>query len=340
MIYNKATSSRMRSFLWLFQMMTVWFGLVLVQICCVRSQQQSFVPDGITASSSLHSSQPNWVRNHQNIEQQEQHQLVINDAIHFVTKAQLELMRSLQEQQQCNTTEGADNPCVLQPPEVVCESYNNGTTASMLTCNCSRFGTRDTQVDCTYNTPQCNADNTTCYVGSISQILNVTLQSRAVTTCTTFIKSFVPSVPVQSELCIRVYPFEDGNYETLLSCEVSLRSAEDIIAGNNIGGDVCNSCTICENPPSDASSGSSKNTTVNPNISFNCCNVISDIRQTCVPVSATYGVAIPQYDAVTSENQGRCTSHAVRTQTFHGMLVPMLLLYGLSSTTLLVGMLL
>lgn len=322
---------------WICQMLTVWFGLVQIRMV----QSQSFDVDGTKTSSSslsLNPSEPNWVRTNHNIiaHEQEQQQLVINDAIHFITQVQdsfhqPEILRRLQ--QECNTTEGTDNPCVLQTPEEVCESYNNAT-AGILTCTCSRFGTKDTQVDCAYNVPQCNSDNTTCYVGSISQILNIALQSRVVTTCTIFIESFVETVPLNTELCIRVFPFEDGNYETISSCSASLQPAG---SGSSSSDDVqvCNSCTICETP--DTSSTDSKNMTTNPNISFNCCNIITDIRQTCVPVSATNGVAIPQYDTITPENQGTCASHADHTRTTSRWIQ---MLYWLISTTLMLWMIL
>lgn len=124
------------------------------------------------------------------------------------------------------------------------------------------------------------------------------------TACTTFIQSFSETVPLNSELCIRVIPFDDGNYETLSSCSASLQ-----VAGSSEG-KACSSCTICEAPDASANT----NTSVNPNISFNCCNVMTDIQQTCAPVGAMSGVAIPQYDAITPENQGICTSHADRTR--------------------------
>ena len=279
---------------------TFWLGFVQVLVAHSLTFHPQHYHEGITSSQSQQ--RPDWMlKDEHKAQNQQQQQLVINDVIGLVTATQ---NRILQEQK-CNTTEGSENPCVLQTPEQVCEKYKNGT-AGIFTCTCSRYGTKDTQVDCTYDATQCNSDNTTCYTGSISQIYNSALQSRVVTTCTTFIQSFAETVPLNTELCIRVFPSEDGNYETLASCSTTLQPA-----GSGVGDDgkVCNSCSICPKPNTDGSSSNTTNTTTNPNISFNCCNVMTDIQQTCAPVTAKNGIAIPQYDAITPDNQGTCTSH-------------------------------
>ena len=148
---------------------------------------------------------------------QQQQQFVMNNVIQLVKQQDPRLLQD----QECNTTAGSENECVLQTPEAACALYKN-KTAGLLSCACSRFGTKDTQIDCTYNQPQCNSDKTMCYIGSISQILNVALKSRVITTCTTYLESFVTTVPLNAELCIRVFPFQDGYYESLSSCVVTL----------------------------------------------------------------------------------------------------------------------
>ena len=280
--------------------MVAWFGFVSVWMA--RSSQSSLTDPPAT-----------WRRTNQLlVQEQEEEQRVINNVIQLITDAQHSLninqsqqrSRLLQEQN-CSTTAGAEDECVLQPPEDVCEKYINAT-AGRLTCTCSRFGSKDTQVDCDYVSPQCNSDNTTCYSGSISQIFDVALKSRAVTTCTTFLQSVVETVPLNSELCIRIFPFENGNYETLSSCSTSLQ-----LESGDGQAKVCNSCSICDKPNTDGSTGGNT-TTINPNISFNCCNVLSDIQQTCAPVTAESGIAVPQFDLITPEKQGTCTSHGHR----------------------------
>lgn len=300
---------------------TFWLGFVQVLVAHSLTFHPQQYHEGITSSQSQQ--RPDWMlKDEHKAQNQQQQQLVINDVIGLVTATQ---NRILQEQK-CNTTEGSENPCVLQTPEQVCEKYKNGT-AGIFTCTCSRYGTKDTQIDCTYDATQCNSDNTTCYTGSISQIYNSALQSRVVTTCTTFIQSFAETVPLNTELCIRVFPSEDGNYETLASCSTTLQPT-----GSGVGDDgkVCNSCSICPKPNTDGSSSSTTNTTTNPNISFNCCNVLSDIQQTCAPVTAESGIAVPQFDLITPEKQGTCTSHGHRrlgpVTTF--TLVRMLLKYS------------
>jgi hypothetical protein len=311
--------------MWLIEVV-VWFHLVSLRMMMVAaSSQLPSDPDIPTTAVSflqhLQSSSSSPLHGRHSIyphRTQQEEQPVTNDVLQMITNEKYSSngFRILQDFQ-CNATaaEGAEDACVLQPPEAICEMYNNQTDR-ILTCTCSRFGAKDTQVDCTYIEPQCNIDNTTCYMGSISEILNVALQSRVVTTCTTYLTSFSSTVPLNTELCIRVFPFDDGFYETLSSCSVSLQPEPGSEAK------VCNSCTICDTPStnveqssrttSNNSTGNSNTTTIHPNIRFNCCNVVPDIQQSCAPVHAESGVAIPQYDTITPETQGTCTSHGTR----------------------------
>ena len=219
-----------------------WFSLIpALMVLSSQSSDLEATTAANTLSVVLQPPEHNWRRTNQHMVQQQHQQLIMNDVIELITTAQSSLnslsqdgSRMLQDQS-CNSTEG-ENACVLQTPEKICESYNNQTA---LTCTCSRYGTKDTQVDCSYNTPQCNADNTLCYSLSISQIFDVLLQSRVVTTCTTYLQSSITTIPLNTELCIRIFPTENGNYESLANCSTSLQPESSAEAK------VCNSCSIC-----------------------------------------------------------------------------------------------
>jgi hypothetical protein len=185
----------------------------------------------------------------------------------------------------------------LQTPEEVCEQFNN-QTIGFLTCKCSRFGTRETQLNCTYDVPQCNSDNSTCYTGSVSQVLNEEYKARVVTSCTTFTQS-VTETP-NAETCIRVFPVVNGEFGTIKSCSATLQPTGTSAAN------VCASCSICASDNTSMSSRS--NSTANPRISVNCCNVQTDAIQTCGPVDGRSGSALPQFDIILPENKGMCTS--------------------------------
>jgi hypothetical protein len=238
----------------------------------------------------------------------------MNYHLHWVTEIENDF-RQIQEQQQQRRLQSnnctAEDPCELQTPQQVCDQYNNKTVGT-LNCTCSRFGTRDVQVDCNYVTPQCFTDNTTCYIGSISQIFNDQLQSRAITSCTTYTSSAIASTPLNTEVCIRAFPIATGNYTSLASCSTSLRPL-----GSSDEPKVCNSCTLCTDTPTTSSSASSTSSSgsgaVNRKISFNCCNALADAKQTCGTVDAKTGVAIPQYDTIPPDQKGKCTSHAIKS---------------------------
>jgi hypothetical protein len=263
-------------------------------------------------SDNIHT--PDWMihTNDKNHHHHKQHD-VINNAMHWVEQIQSNVMTStetpqlqnhriLQQTTTCNATAdpSSEDACVLEGPQEVCVKYNNQTNG-FYNCTCERFGTRDTQINCTYTTPQCNTDNTSCYIGSINQIINVAYQARVVTTCTTFIKSFRDTVPLNQELCINIFPTEYGKFQSIDSCFVSLQPINTTDEMK-----ICSSCKVC---PTDSSLINNGINTTNPNISFDCCNIITDIKQTCQPVSLLTGVAIPQYDDITKDNMGKCTSH-------------------------------
>lgn len=200
--------------------------------------------------------------------------------------------------------------------EFVCDSLNNMTTTTNLQCVCSDFGS-DFQVDCTYVNPICDATNTTCYVGSIQQVLKegivgAPLQARVITTCTIF----TTDPNRGTETCIRVFPFTDGDFDMIASCSVMYTPT---------GSDprVCSSCTIWEDDNSSSE---------NPRVSFDCCNLQTDVKQTCGEVAN--GLAIPFFDIIPESEKGQCTSTATAIFT-PSVLVLFSFLLSLASVTVL-----
>ena len=181
-------------------------------------------------------------------------------------------------------------------PESVCASFTaNQDFNQTFDCSCKSYGV-DVQMDCDYRQEQCNSDNSICYLGSIQRILeldpeavevqaeSVPLLARAVTTCTQFTTDDNESVT-----CIRIFPKNDGDFDEILSCSVQYSpTGEDP--------QKCNECTLCG---TDKISGL-------PEISFNCCNLETDLKQTCGPTQD--GVAVPVFDIIPESEMGMCTS--------------------------------
>jgi hypothetical protein len=233
-------------------------------------------------------------------------QNVVSNALEWVTKTRSALqVRSQYRTLQDTNTNSETNQTVLKTPEEVCQEFNN-QTVGILTCNCSRFGTRDTQVDCTYDSPQCSTDNSTCYIGSISQILNEEFDVRAVTSCSTFTQSVVETP--DAETCIRVFPIAVGNFSSIESCSASFKPT-----GSNEA-KICASCSVCKADTMTTTTANSGNSTIDPRITIDCCNLQADLKQTCGTVSA--GAAVPLFDMVTPENMGMCTSGSTTLQFY------------------------
>jgi hypothetical protein len=251
-----------------------------------NSASSSFAFDHTPSTSG----EPLWKQYQLSAEHRMQ-QAIVNNAINFAS----ETIRELQS----------------ETPQEVCDNFNN-QTAGVLTCNCQRFGKDETQVDCTYDAPQCSTDNVTCYTGSISQVLTVDLQARVVTTCTTFTTSELPA-----ETCIRIFPVSNGRFRQIGSCSVSY-SPNGMDAPN-----FCGSCAQC----------ASNNATNATEISINCCNLQTDLKQTCGPVSQDSGAAVPRWDEIPASQAGKCVSGVVASTSWSPALV-------LAATTLVAACLL
>ena len=183
-------------------------------------------------------------------------------------------------------------------PESVCANFASSAEYNQtFSCQCSQYG-EDVQVDCSYREEQCNSDGSVCYLGSIQRILELDTNSdevsnstdivaRVVTTCTRFTTG-----DDDSETCIRIFPVTSGDFTKIKSCSVQYTPT----AGTEY--QVCeNGCTPCETGFDDL-----------PTISFNCCDVETDLKQTCGPTQD--GVAVPIFDIIPESEKGMCTSAA------------------------------
>lgn len=263
----------------IFSLLLLWIALL-----CFAASQLSLEDDVDVLPFSRMDDEP-----------QDHHQHSLLNAVELVTNARHTILEKSRTLQDINVTEDP----ILQTPAEVCEAFNN-QTAGVLTCECSRFGTRETQVDCTYIVPQCSSDNSTCYAGTISQVINEDYKARVVTSCSTFTQS-VAETP-DAETCIRVFPVTDGDFTTIKSCSATLQptgASEPT---------VCSSCSICAADDNTSMSSRSNSSTTNPKVTVNCCNVQTDAIQTCGPVDSRSGVAVPLYDIILPENMGMCTS--------------------------------
>jgi len=188
-------------------------------------------------------------------------------------------------------------------------------------CECESFDD-DVKILCGYASVVCNSDNSTCYTGTIEQILTedtdipvgtneTTFLQRVVTACTQFTTD-----DNESETCVRVFPVEDGDFTSLDSCSV-------LYSPDGSEPKLCASCTV-EDPTCTGESGF-------PEISWDCCNLQTDQKQTCGPVSQ--GVAIPYFDVIPENKKGMCTSGAPAasglTHSLFGAMASVALFYWL-----------
>lgn len=179
-------------------------------------------------------------------------------------------------------------------PEEICENFNNQTATTNLHCGeCSQFSEAgETEVNCDFVEPVCSDDESVCYLGSIQRILNEDLETIVVTTCTRFTTD-----ETDSETCIRIFPTAPANFETLKSCSVMYTPTGDQPR-------TCHSCSLCE-------TGSDRGL---PEIEFDCCNLQTDLKQSCNPTSD--GAAIPNFDRIPVEEEGVCVSGAALPWSF------------------------
>ena len=79
-------------------------------------------------------------------------------------------------------------------------------------------------------------------------------------------------------------------------------------------GQLCQSCTQC-----------APNENNTQTISFNCCNVQTDLKQTCGPVSNRGGAAA-RFDVIPPEEQGKCSGGTLRTLSVSVLWVALVLI--------------
>jgi hypothetical protein len=167
-----------------------------------------------------------------------------------------------------------------QETDALCEMFN-AAGGGVLDCTCSRYDKSDTRISCDYVNTTCNADASICFNATVDIIVDIDAQSKSVTQCTHFI---MESNETATNACITVYPAALGNYTELDSCCTTLN------------GDECNFCYISDTP----------DVTFSPiAVTYDCCNVVTDIKGTDNAVGAN-GAAIATFDTITAGEEGEC----------------------------------
>lgn len=175
-------------------------------------------------------------------------------------------------------------------PQTVCEGYNNATNVTWK-CECERYDKVAVLVNCTYLEPQCTDDETFCYVGYIETVIEARNPNITISNVTTSCFNITTSKPPEF-VCVRIFPNESGNFTTIKSC------------GVEYNGTVCSSCEPCQPDPN--------SNTTNPNathISINCCNVVTDKKQTCSSISEN-GATVAIFDFIEPGDEGKCSRSA------------------------------
>jgi hypothetical protein len=214
------------------------------------------------------------------------------------------LTRLLQEQPApCDVaTEVTCTPTTTNP-EQICKAYN-AANSSVGNCVCERFGKRETKVTCELiNDCSLNTTVTNCYNGTIERYLNVEQQARSIEACVRF-----PNAPNNPDAltCIQTYPLVPGNFTQLAEAQ------QCRVRYTPTGQDPkeCHSCGLCDDPTrmmTANTASSSDGSPPPPVLSFDCCNLQTDLQQTCYGITKE-GVAIPNFDPIVEA--GTCTSGA------------------------------
>jgi hypothetical protein len=167
-----------------------------------------------------------------------------------------------------------------QDPDSVCDLFN-AAAGGTLACTCSRYDRRDTLIACDYVNTTCNAQGDMCLDATVDIVVDLDAKSKAVTQCTYYLKE---DDETASDTCITVYPASLGNYTELGSCYTSLNT------------EACNFCYISDTP----------NVTLSPiAVTFDCCNVVNDIKSTDNPVGGNGG-AFALFDKIAEGDEGQC----------------------------------
>jgi hypothetical protein len=172
------------------------------------------------------------------------------------------------------------NRLLQQDPIALCDMFN-AAADGILDCTCSRYDKRDTRLSCDYVNTTCNADASICFNATVDIIVDLDAKSKSVTQCTYSIKELNETA---TDTCITVYPAALGNYTELDSCCTTLN------------GDECNFCYISDTPDLAFSPIA---------VTYDCCNVVTDIKGTDNPVGAN-GAAFATFDAIAAGEEGEC----------------------------------
>jgi hypothetical protein len=175
-----------------------------------------------------------------------------------------------------------------QVPEDVCAAYVQASNGA-LNCSCARYDKRDVKVNCNFVNQLCNAGNSSCFQQSLEILVDKDNLVYSTKSCTNL------SSAQAMNTCITVVTGTPGLYNDSVTCDVTLN------------GKTCSSCSAC------APNGS------NLTISWECCNVLTDKKQTCGYVSPQ-GATAPQFDVIPTDQQGKCKSGASHALLMVGLL--------------------
>jgi hypothetical protein len=184
--------------------------------------------------------------------------------------------QALEEVAAGNINNALDARNLQQVPSEVCDQYN-AAAGGLLQCECERFGRRDTRVFCDYVNKTCNEDESICFDSTVEVIVDLDAISTRVVQCTFF--EYDATVEEPTDTCITVYPLVDGNFTQLFECSVTLN------------GEDCNFCVV------DNGFNTSE-------LTFDCCNVMDDVKATNNLVGPNGG-AFAFFDPV--EVEGQCS---------------------------------
>jgi hypothetical protein len=177
---------------------------------------------------------------------------------------------------------------------ILCEGLNEAS--SLWNCTCEELGATDVKAVCELVLP-CES-NTTCIAGSIEQYFVPLSASQAAVNATFSCISYPNSDTPEAKTCIRVFPKAPGDFSEIASCSAQYQPDA------NTEPVTCHSCESCQDT---TNTNDGQNGTATASISLNCCNVVTDLKQTCQPVQKT-GATFPLWDEIPPDQKGQCSS--------------------------------
>lgn len=164
-----------------------------------------------------------------------------------------------------------------QNPDFICGEFEAASSVP-LTCNCERYLEDEVQVNCQFDDEICGTgDNPVCITQSARILINAEGNAYEVESCSQLVSGDVPT-----KTCSTVVAAVPGDYpKGIESCSTTYND------------NACNYCIPCTNEDGTLA------------ITFDCCNIETDVKQTCGNVTST-GATSPQFDEIPEEEEGQC----------------------------------